>query len=34
MNLKEIDTLKNEIEFILNDNKAIEIKSINLRNKT
>ena len=34
MYLKEIDKLKNEIEFILNDNKAVEIKSINLRNKT
>ena len=34
MQIKEINQLKNEIEGILNDNKAIEIKSINLRNKT
>jgi len=34
MQLKEIDQLKNEIENILNDNKAIEVKSINLREKT
>ena len=31
---KEIIQLKNEIETILNDNKAIEIKSINLKGKT
>ena len=34
MQLKEIDQLKKEIESILVDNKALEIKSINLRNKT
>ena len=34
MQLKEIDQLKEEIERILNKNKAIEVKSINLRNKT
>ena len=34
MQTKEINQLKNEIENILNDNKAIEIKSINLKNKT
>jgi len=34
MHLKEINRLKNEIEKILNDNKAIEVKSINLKNKT
>ena len=34
MQLKEIDLLKKEIENILIDNKASEIKSINLRNKT
>ena len=34
MEIKEINQLKNEIENILNDNKAIEIKSINLKNKT
>ena len=34
MQLKEIDQLKNEIENILSDNKAIEVKSINLREKT
>jgi len=34
MQIKEINQLKNEIENILNDNKAIEIKSINLKNKT
>ena len=34
MKLKEIDILKKEIEKILCDNKAIEIKSINLKNKT
>ena len=34
MQLKEIDQLRKEIELILNDNKAIEVKSINLRNKT
>ena len=34
MQTKEISSLKNHIEKILNDNKAEEIKSINLRNKT
>ena len=34
MQLKEINKLKNEIENILNDNKAIEVKSINLKGKT
>ena len=34
MQIKEINKLKNEIENILNDNKAMEIKSINLKNKT
>ena len=34
MELKKIDRLKREIEHILNDNKAIEVKSINLRDKT
>ena len=34
MQIKEINQLKNEIENILNDNKAIEVKSINLKNKT
>ena len=34
MQTKEIIKLKNEIESILNDNKAIEIKSINLKDKT
>lgn len=34
MQLKEINQLKKEIENILSDNKAKEIKSINLRNKT
>ena len=34
MQFREITRLKNEIEKILNDNKAIEIKSINLKNKT
>ena len=34
MHTKEIIQLKNEIETILNDNKAIEIKSINLKDKT
>ena len=34
MQIKEINQLKNEIEILLNDNKAIEIKSINLKNKT
>ena len=34
MQTKEIIKLKNEIEKILNDNKALEIKSINLKDKT
>ena len=34
MQTKEINQLKNEIENILNDNKAMEIKSIDLKNKT
>ena len=34
MHLKKIKKLKNEIEKILNDNKAMEVKSINLRNKS
>ena len=34
MQIKEINQLKEEIESILNDNKAIEVKSINLKGKT
>ena len=34
MQLKEINQLKEEIENILNDNKAMEVKSINLKDKT
>ena len=34
MQLKEINYLKKEIELILTDNKALDIKSINLKNKT
>ena len=34
MQTKEINQLKNEIENILNDNKALEVKSINLKDKT
>ena len=34
MQLTEINQLKKEIEKILNDNKAIEVKSINLKGKT
>jgi ribosome-associated protein len=34
MQLKKIVQLKEEIENILNDNKAIEVKSINLKDKT
>ena len=34
MQKKEIDKLKNEIENFLSDNKAIEINSINLENKS
>ena len=34
MEIKKINKLKNEIENILNDNKALEVKSINLKDKT
>ena len=34
MQTEEIHHLKKEIESILNDNKAIEVKSINLKDKT
>ena len=34
MQINEINKLKKEIENILNDNKAMEIKSINLKDKT
>ena len=34
MKIKEINQLKNEIENILNYNKALEIKSIDLKGKT
>ena len=34
MQIKEINRLKIEIENILNSNKAIEVKSINLKDKT
>ena len=34
MQIKEINELKKEIVNILNDNKAIEVKSISLKNKT
>ena len=34
MQTKRINQLKKEIENILNDNKALEIKSINLKDKT
>ena len=34
MKIKEINQLKNEIEKILSDNKALEIKSIDLKDKT
>ena len=34
MEKKEIYQLKKEIENILNDNKALEVKSINLKDKT
>ena len=34
MQIKEINQLKEEIENILNDNKAVEVKSINLKGKT
>ena len=34
MQNKEINQLKKEIENILNDNKALEVKTINLKGKT
>jgi len=34
MQIKKIHQLKNEIESILNNNKAVEIKSIDLKDKT
>ena len=34
MQISEINKLKTDIENILNDNKAIEIKSIDLKDKT
>ena len=34
MQLKTVNQLRKEIEQILNDNKAIEVKSINLKDKT
>ena len=34
MQFKKIDQLKNEIEDILNENKALEVTSIDLKNKT
>ena len=34
MKIEKIYQLKNEIENILNDNKAAEIRSINLKDKT
>ena len=34
MQTKEINQLKKEIENILNDNKAMEVKSVNLKDKT
>ena len=34
MQIKKINQLKNEIKNILKDNKAIEIRSINLKDKT
>ena len=34
MHTKEINQLKKEIENILNDNKALDVKSINLKDKT
>ena len=34
MHTKEVNQLRQEIEEILNDNKAIEVKSINLKDKT
>ena len=34
MQIKEINQLKKEIESLLSDNKALEIESIDLKNKT
>ena len=34
MHTKEVNQRKQEIEEILNDNKAMEVKSINLKDKT
>ena len=34
MQKKEINKLKNDIENILNENKALEVKSIDLKDKT
>ena len=34
MQAKEINQLRKDIENILNDNKALEVKSINLKDKT
>ena len=34
MQTNEIDRLRKEIENTLDDNKAVQIKSINLKNKT
>ena len=34
MQTKEIDQLRKEIENILHDNKAMEVKSVNLKDKT
>ena len=34
MQIKKINQLKKEIENILNDNKSLEVKSINLKDKT
>ena len=34
MSTKEINRLKKDLENILSDNKALEIKSINLKDKT
>ena len=34
MQIKEINKLKKEIEKILNNNKAVEVISVDLKNKT
>ncbi len=34
MEEKKIDQLRKDIEKILNDNKAMEVKAVNLKNKT